>query len=97
MTTLTHMLNLLERFANDVNDKDYERAVTYCTNILTNCPAAPNYAAMKCEYLLRALRLKDAKDFSAELMKNPDMMNAPLIKCWRGRIFLYGGQENAGK
>lgn len=97
MTTLTHMLNLLERFANDVNDKDYERAVTYCTNIMANCPAAPNYAAMKCEYLLRALRLKDAKDFSAELMKNPDMMNVPLIKCWRGRIFLYGGQENAGK
>lgn len=60
-------------------------------------PAAANYAAMKCEYLLRALKLKEAKDFSAELMKNPDMMNSPLIKCWRGRIILYAGQENGGK
>jgi len=64
---------------------------------MTTCPAAPFYAAKKCEYLLRALKLKEARDFSAELMKNPDMMDAPLIKCWRGRIFLYNGQENAGK
>mmetsp|Transcript_4857 Transcript_4857/g.6431 ORF Transcript_4857/g.6431 Transcript_4857/m.6431 type:complete len:171 (+) Transcript_4857:427-939(+) len=97
MTTLNHMLNLLDRFTNDTSDQDYDRAVTYCTNILTSCPAAPGYAAMKCEYLLRALKLKEAKEFSAELMKNPDMMNSPLVKCWRGRIIFYAGQENAGK
>lgn len=52
---------------------------------------------MKCEYLLRALNMKEAKEFSAILMKNPDMMNAPIIKCWRARIIFYSGQENAGK
>ena len=91
------MLNLLERFTTDENDQDFERAVTYCTNIMTSCPAAPKYAAMKCEYLLRALNMKEAKEFSAILMKNPDMMNAPIIKCWRARIIFYSGQENAGK
>jgi len=88
------MIALLDRFANDANDKDYDRAVTYCNNIMESCPAAANFAAQKCEYLLRALRLKEAKEFSAELMKNPDMMNVPLIKCWRGRIIFYAGQEN---
>ena len=34
LTTLTHMLNLLERFTTDENDQDFERAVTYCTNIM---------------------------------------------------------------
>ena len=97
MSTLIHMIALLDRFANDSNDKDYDRAVTYCNNIMDSCPASSNYAAMKCEYLLRALRLKDAKDFSAELMKNPDMKDVPLIKCWRARITIYAGQENAGK
>jgi len=34
LTTLNHMLNLLERFTTDENDQDFERAVTYCTNIM---------------------------------------------------------------
>lgn len=25
------------------------------------------------------------------------MMGVPLVKCWRGRILLYGGAENQGK
>ena len=41
--------------------------------------------------------MKDAASFSNELTKNPDMMNAPLIKCWRGRIVCYSGNENLGK
>lgn len=52
---------------------------------------------MKCEYLLRANRLKDAATFSLQLTKNPDMMNVPLIKCWRARIVCYSGNENLGK
>jgi len=52
---------------------------------------------MKCEYLLRANRLKDAVAFSLQLTKNPDMMNVPLIKCWRARIVCYSGNENLGK
>lgn len=36
-------------------------------------------------------------DFSNELMSNPDMQNVPLIKCWRGRILCYNGQEAQGK
>lgn len=38
-----------------------------------------------------------ALDFSKELMGNPDMMNVPLIQCWRGRILCYAGQEAQGK
>ena len=25
------------------------------------------------------------------------MMNVPRVKCWRGRILIYAGQENVGK
>lgn len=46
---------------------------------------------------MRAYKLKEAKSFSAELMSNPDMMNNPLVKCWRGRILIYSGVEGAGK
>ena len=35
--------------------------------------------------------------FSNDLMNNPDMMNVPLIMCWRGRIVCYSGNEVLGK
>ena len=71
--------------------------MVYCSNILTNCPVSVEHNSLKCEYLLRAYKLKEAVDFSKELMNNPDMMNVPLIKCWRGRILCYSGAEAAGK
>lgn len=97
MNTLLHQVDMLNRFTSDENDKDYERAVTYCTNILTNCPASVHHSVLKCEYLLRAYQLKEASSFSNDLMRNPDMMNVPLVKCWRGRILIYSGSENMGK
>ena len=91
MNTITHQLEMLDRFVADTSDQDYDRAVTYCSNILTNCPASVHHAVLKCEYLLRAYKLKEANTFSADLMKNPDMMGVPLVKCWRGRIVIYAG------
>lgn len=54
MNTLLHQVEMLNRFTSDDSDKDYDRAVTYCTNILTNCPASVQHSVLKCEYLLRA-------------------------------------------
>lgn len=97
MQTLTHQLAMLDRFTQDESDTDFDRAVTYCTNILASCPASVTHNALKCEYLLRAYKLKEASQFSNDLMKDPDMMNVPLIQCWRGRIVCYCGNENLGK
>ena len=86
MNTLLHQVEMLNRFTSEEGEgKDYDRAVTYCTNILTNCPASVHHSVLKCEYLLRANKLKEACTFSNELMLNQDMKNVPLVKCWRGR------------
>ena len=97
VNTVIHQLEMLQRFTADESDTDYERAVVYCSNILTNCPASPEHCALKCEYLLRSNQLKEAMSFSNDLMNNPDMMNVPLIMCWRGRIVCYSGNEVLGK
>lgn len=97
MNTLLHQVEMLNRFTSDESDSDYDRAVTYCSNILTNCPASVQHSVLKCEYLLRAYKLKEAGTFSNDLMRNPDMMHVPLVKCWRGRIIMYSGNENMGK
>ena len=88
---------MIAKFGNDESDTDYERAVGYCTSILTNCPASVQHSALKCEYLLRAYKLKEASTFSSELMKDPDMQSSPLIMSWRGRIMIYNGNEGIGK
>lgn len=93
MNTLIHQLQMLERFTADDSDQDYDRAVTYCSNILATCPASVRHNTLKCEYLLRAFQLKEAVKFSGELMQNPDMKDVPLIKCWHGRILIYNGAE----
>lgn len=97
INTVIHQLDMLQRFTNDESDKDYDRAVVYCSNILTNCPASVEHCALKCEYLLRSHQLKEASKFSNELGTNPDMANVPLIMCWRGRIVCYSGNETLGK
>ena len=97
VATVIHQLEMLEKFTADQSDTDYARAVVYCSNILTNCPVSIEHCALKCEYLLRANQMKEASKFSNELMQNPDMMDVPLIKSWRGRIVIYCGNENLGK
>jgi len=93
MNTVLHQREMIDRFTSDPNASDYDRAVTYCSNILTNCPASIRHNALKCEYLLRAWQLKEANKFSNELMLNPGMACIPLIQCWRGRILCYSGNE----
>jgi len=96
VNTVIHQLEMLRKFTAE-EGTDYERAVVYCSNILTNCPVSPEHNALKCEYLLRSNQLKEACTFSNDLMNNPDMMNVPLIMCWRGRIVCYSGNEVLGK
>ena len=97
MNQVLHQMQMIDRFTRDETDTDYIRAVTYCTNILANAPASITHCALKCEYLLRSYQLKEAVSFSKDLMENPDMMNVPLIKCWRARVIIYSGNEVAGK
>lgn len=94
MNTVLHQQSNLDSFLSDASNTDYDRAVTYCTNILTNCPASVAHNVLKCEYLLRSHQLKEAVKFSADLMQNPELMTVPLIQCWRGRILCYSGAEN---
>jgi len=97
MDTVVYQLDMIDRFTKDENATDYDRAVTYCSNILTNCPASIRHNALKCEYLLRASHLAEASKFSKDLMSNPDMAPVPLIQSWMGRILCYSGNEIKGK
>ena len=54
MNTVLLQLEKLDSFVSDPGNTDYDRAVTYCTNILTNCPGSVQHNALKCEYLLRS-------------------------------------------
>ena len=87
---------MIDKFGADPNDNDYERAVGYCTAIMKSCPASVTHACLKIEYLLRAFKLKDATQFSSELMKDPDMMHVPRIIAWRGRVMVYSGNDVGG-
>jgi len=87
---------MIDKF-NSEEDKDYERAVGYCDSILTNCPASVFHICLKCENLLKANKLKEAQDFSSELMKRPDTCNVPMIITWRGKIMIYSGSDIIGQ
>ena len=94
--TVIHQQSMIEKF-NSEEDKDYQRAVGYCDSILTNCPASVFHICLKCENLLKAYKLKDAKEFSSELMKRPDTCNVPAIMSWCGRIQVYSGGDVVGQ
>jgi len=87
---------MIEKFNSD-EDKDYQRAVGYCDSILTNCPASVFHICLKCENLLKAYKLKEAKEFASELMKRPDTCNVPSIMSWCGRIQVYSGGDVVGQ
>lgn len=87
---------MIDKF-NSEEDQDFQRAVGYCDSILNNCPASVFHICLKCENLLKACKLKEAQEFSAELMKSPDTGNVPLIMAWRGRIMIYGGGDTIGQ
>ena len=55
------------------------------------------HTSLKCEYLLRACKLKEATKYTSELMNRSDTCNIPLIICWRGRVLIYSGNEAQGK
>jgi len=86
---------MIDKFNSD-EDQDHERAVGYCDSILTNCPASVFHICLKCEQLLKANKLKEANEFSSELMKRPDTCNVPLIISWCGRIKCYAGSDVIG-
>jgi len=79
LDTVIHQASMITKFGSDESDNDYNRAVGYCTSILTNCPASVTHSALKCEYLLRAFQLKEASSFSSGLMQDPDLSGSPLI------------------
>ena len=76
-------------------DQDYEKAASYCSSILKNCPASLNFAYLKIEYLLRSYQLKEADTYSSELYNSNE--NVPGVMSWRGRVLLYNGYEVLGK
>jgi len=73
------------------DDQDFDKAVGYCSSILTNCPESVDHVCMKIEFQLKAWKLKEASSFTAECMKRPTMMNVPKIIAWRGRVIYYAG------
>ena len=87
---------MIDKF-NSEEDKDYQRAVGYCESILNNCPASVFHICLKCENLLLANKLKEAQEFSQELMKRNDTCNVPIIMTWRGRIMIYSGSDIIGQ
>lgn len=99
METVLHQRQMIEKYGGgDVGmseDQDFEKAVGYCTSILSNCPDSIYYTCMKIEMLLKAMNLKEAATFSAEAIKRPEL-NTPQVLAWRGRVILYSGQENTG-
>jgi DnaJ homolog subfamily C member 7 len=97
METVLHQQGQIDKFGTQTDDIDYDKAVGYCTSILTNCPASILHACLKCEYLLRNNQLKECSKFTSELMQKADMAQNPRIISWRGRVMIYGGNENLGK
>lgn len=95
LDTVIHQQSMIEKF-NSEADQDYQRAVGYCDSILNNCPASVFHICLKCENLLKAYKLKEAQDFSQELMKRPDTCNVPNIMSWCGRIQIYAGSDVVG-
>jgi len=95
LSTVVHQQSMIDKF-NSEADQDHIRAVGYCDSILTNCPASVFHICLKCEQLLKAYKLKEANEFSSELMKRPDTCNVPLIMAWCGRIKIYAGSDVIG-
>ncbi len=54
-----------------IENKDFESAVNYVNQILQECVASEKHALLKIELLLKGSRLKEAVDYSKELMNNP--------------------------
>jgi tetratricopeptide (TPR) repeat protein len=99
MDEVTHQDQMIERYgAGDAGmseDQDYDKAVSYCTSILKNCPSSLSYAYKKIEYLLRSNQLKEADSYSSELYKSHE--NVPGVMSWRGRVLIYNGADVLGK
>lgn len=54
-------------------DIDYDKAASYCTSILKNCPLAIEYMGLRIQYLLRSNQLKEADAYSKELLERPEI------------------------
>jgi hypothetical protein len=63
-------------------------------NILGECPASVTHYCQKIEYLLKAYKLKEALQFSQEMMQNPLVKSHPRIIGWRGRVLIYSGNDS---
>jgi len=78
-------------------DIDYEKAASYCSSILKNCPLSIDYICLRIEYLLKSNQLKEAETFSADILKRPELPYSSKLNAWRARVVLYSGNEALGK
>jgi len=80
-----------------IENKDFESAVNYITQILQECVASEKHSLLKLELLLKGSKLKEAVEFSRELVMNSIFSNSPIIKAARGKLLVYNGEEVEGK
>ena len=80
-----------------IENKEFDTAVTYVSQILQECVASEKHSLSKIELLLKASKLKEAVDFTRELILNPVFQNNATIKGARGRLLVYNGDDVEGK
>lgn len=80
-----------------IENNDYESAVTYINQVLQECTASEKHCLLKMELMLKASQLKEAVNYSRELMLNSYFSKNPSILGWRGRLLVYNGDDTEGK
>lgn len=80
-----------------IENKEFDTAVTYLTQILQECIASEKHSLLKIECLLKGSKLKEAVEYSKELVQNPVFQNSPVIKGARGKLLVYNGDDIEGK
>lgn len=78
MEEVIHKRNMIEKCGAEDNgmtdgDIDYEKAASYCKNILSNCPLATKYMCLRIFYLLKSNQLEEAMTFSKEILEKPEI------------------------
>jgi tetratricopeptide (TPR) repeat protein len=94
MDTVQHQFEKIESHA---ADKEYDKAVNYCTSILQNCQYSVKFNCLKVQYMLLAYQMKEANKFTNELMNRQSMQDNAQIISWRGRVMVYSGNVTTGK
>jgi hypothetical protein len=56
---------------------DYETAIKYLDNIICECPYSLEHHLQKIEYLVKAFKLKEALEFSQQVVQKKQFANNP--------------------